>query len=75
MGDVEAAAAARDCVLLRREAHTLKGLLATFCGHRAEARAKALEAAAAANDPVLCDSLLPEVRREADLFLQALAAT
>jgi CheY-like chemotaxis protein/HPt (histidine-containing phosphotransfer) domain-containing protein len=75
MGDVEAAAAARDCVLLRREAHTLKGLLATFCGHRAEARAKALEAAAAANDPVLCDSLVPEVRREADLFLQALAAT
>ena len=74
MAEIEAALADRDCARLRREAHTLKGLLATFCGHRAEQRAKALEAAAAASDQSLCETLVPEVRRETAIFLQALAA-
>jgi CheY-like chemotaxis protein len=73
--NVEAALGARDCARLRREAHTLKGLLATFCGHRAEMRAKSLEAAAAASDQALCETLVPAVRRETEFFLQALAAT
>jgi HPt (histidine-containing phosphotransfer) domain-containing protein len=74
MAEIEAALADRDCARLRREAHTLKGLLATFCGHRAEQRAKALEAAAAASDQPLCQTLVPEIRRETAIFLQALAA-
>jgi signal transduction histidine kinase/DNA-binding NarL/FixJ family response regulator len=72
--DIEAALSDRDCARLRREAHTLKGLLATFCGYRAELRAKALEAAATASDQELCATLVPEVHRETELFLQALAS-
>ncbi len=72
MAAVEAALAARDWVRLRREAHTVKGLLATFCGYRAEARAKALEAAAAAGEQAACETLAADVRREAGIFMQAL---
>jgi signal transduction histidine kinase/HPt (histidine-containing phosphotransfer) domain-containing protein len=73
IGDVESALAGGDWQRLRREAHTMKGLLATFCAHRAEAWAKALEAAAATSDEAECTMLAGELRREADTFVAALA--
>lgn len=66
------AMAVEDWSALHRHAHTLKGLLATFGAARGEAQSRELEVAAALADRDRCASLVPVVRQETEMVLQAM---
>ena len=73
VGELDAALAAEDWPLLTRQAHTLKGLFATFAAGRAEADARRLEEAAGTGDGEGCRRLAPAVKAATEALAAALA--
>ncbi|MEZ7911708.1 MAG: Hpt domain-containing protein [Propionivibrio sp.] len=67
------ALATGDAALLRREAHTVKSMLATFSFASGRARALALEQAAAAGDLAEAPALAAAVDADIALLAEALA--
>jgi HPt (histidine-containing phosphotransfer) domain-containing protein len=72
--ELEAAFAAADWPVVRRAAHTLKGLFATFVAGEGEAAAKQLELAAGADGAarIACGVLVHGVREHALALRDAL---
>ena len=71
-GALEASLAARDAAALRREAHTLKSVLATFSCETGRARAQQLEHLAAGGSldgaEALCGEVIAVARQLAAVF-------
>lgn len=71
--EIDAALAAADGPRLARNAHTLKGLFATFVAPEGEATARQLELNAQSGALADCDALAGRVRQQAEALSAALA--